>query len=43
MGSGRVKKDANQDIHRDEDTSFAKECLQKFHLQLTSSLDEQEN
>ena len=32
MGSRRIKKDANQNVDRDEKASFAKKSLQKFHF-----------
>jgi hypothetical protein len=32
MGSRRIKKDANQNVDRDEEASSAKKCLQKVHF-----------
>jgi hypothetical protein len=32
MGSCRIKKDAYQNVDRDEEAPFAKKCLQKVHF-----------
>jgi hypothetical protein len=39
MGRRCIKKDANQDVDRDEDASRAEKCLQKVHLSPHPLLD----